>query len=471
MPPKTSGKAAKKSGKAQKNISKSDKKKKKHKRKESYAIYIYKVLKQVHPDTGISSKAMSIMNSFVNDIFERIAAEASRLAHYNKRSTITSREVQTSVRLLLPGELAKHAVSEGTKAVTKYTSSNSCQSVGATDVQRARSQWRLYASHVTFHLCRLFTCAAPPAKCARVISRRRAGRPRVRRAAAAALAPRLVTRARYLTILVQAQSAGPLRPGRQVPPTLPIDNAVHCLSGSGRGPSPCPSVASNGKRSSSAISSDELSSHSDGTVKGSDVEEGPFQTVIAKRKNRKVARRQRKISNNSSNSDMEIETRQLKPTTKTDSPASPDPPATQATVTATEKVTVGLNSFKKAGVKPSPPPKTKAPPPMYLRDKSKWSLIAAECTRLHINFTKAQNTKSGIKITVASIEDFRNLNRYLVQNNLPFHTFALEEERKVKAVIKGIPTELDVDYIKEDLDRQGYPFLRCTGCTGGMDQR
>ncbi|GBP07946.1 Histone H2B [Eumeta japonica] len=63
------------------------------------------------------------MNSFVNDIFERIAAEASRLAHYNKRSTITSREVQTSVRLLLPGELAKHAVSEGTKAVTKYTSS------------------------------------------------------------------------------------------------------------------------------------------------------------------------------------------------------------------------------------------------------------------------------------------------------------------------------------------------------------
>ncbi|CAK1597009.1 unnamed protein product [Parnassius mnemosyne] len=123
MPPKTSGKAAKKSGKAQKNISKSDKKKKKHKRKESYAIYIYKVLKQVHPDTGISSKAMSIMNAFVNDIFERIAAEASRLAHYNKRSTITSREVQTSVRLLLPGELAKHAVSEGTKAVTKYTSS------------------------------------------------------------------------------------------------------------------------------------------------------------------------------------------------------------------------------------------------------------------------------------------------------------------------------------------------------------
>ena len=102
MAPKTSGKAVKKAGKAQKNISKDDKKKRKTKRKESYAIYIFKVLKQVHPDTGISSKAMSIMNSFVNDIFERIAAEASRLAHYNKRSTITSREIQTAVIFCCP---------------------------------------------------------------------------------------------------------------------------------------------------------------------------------------------------------------------------------------------------------------------------------------------------------------------------------------------------------------------------------
>ncbi|XP_065079359.1 histone H2B-like [Ochlerotatus camptorhynchus] len=123
MAPKTSGKAAKKSGKAQKVIVKGEKKKRRQRNKESYAIYIYQVLKQVYADTRVSSKAMSIMNSFVNDIFERIAAESSRLAQYNKRSTITSREIQTAVRLLLLGELAKHAVSEGTKAVTKYTSS------------------------------------------------------------------------------------------------------------------------------------------------------------------------------------------------------------------------------------------------------------------------------------------------------------------------------------------------------------
>src|SRR5210317_2101931 len=92
------------------------------KRQETYHSYIYKVLKQVHPDTGISKKSMSIMNSFINDLFERIAGEAGRLAMYNKNATLSSREIQTAVRLMLPGELAKHAVSEGTKAVTKFSS-------------------------------------------------------------------------------------------------------------------------------------------------------------------------------------------------------------------------------------------------------------------------------------------------------------------------------------------------------------
>ncbi|KAL5710993.1 hypothetical protein ACHQM5_021494 [Ranunculus cassubicifolius] len=86
-------------------------------------IYLFKVLKQVHPDIGISSKAMGIMNSFTNDLFEKIAAEAAKLSRINKKHTMSSREIQTAVRLVLPGELAKHAVSEGTKAVTKFTSS------------------------------------------------------------------------------------------------------------------------------------------------------------------------------------------------------------------------------------------------------------------------------------------------------------------------------------------------------------
>ncbi len=90
-------------------------------RSETFSVYIYRVLKQVHPETGISKKSMSIMNSFINDIFEKVANESAKLVRYNKKHTLSSREVQTAVRLILPGELAKHAVSEGTKAVTKYS--------------------------------------------------------------------------------------------------------------------------------------------------------------------------------------------------------------------------------------------------------------------------------------------------------------------------------------------------------------
>ena len=115
--PRTPGKASapKKAIKAELSAAK------KKKRQESFSVYIYRVLKQVHPETGISKRSMSIMNSFIYDIFEKISNEASKLVRYNKKHTLSSREVQTAVRLLLPGELAKHAVSEGTKAVTKYS--------------------------------------------------------------------------------------------------------------------------------------------------------------------------------------------------------------------------------------------------------------------------------------------------------------------------------------------------------------
>jgi histone H2B len=91
------------------------------KRTETYHSYIYKVLKQVHPEIGISTKAMQIMNSLVMDIEERVGTEAGRLCKMNKKATLSSREIQSSVRLMMPGELARHAISEGTKAVTKYS--------------------------------------------------------------------------------------------------------------------------------------------------------------------------------------------------------------------------------------------------------------------------------------------------------------------------------------------------------------
>ena len=85
-------------------------------------IHVYRVLRNVHPDTGITSRAMTSVCDLIKNLGERCLVEAGKLVRYNKKGTLSSREIQTAVRLILPGELAKHAVSEGTKAVTKYTS-------------------------------------------------------------------------------------------------------------------------------------------------------------------------------------------------------------------------------------------------------------------------------------------------------------------------------------------------------------
>ena len=109
-----------KSAKGKKATRTKRKAKRKSKRTESYGIYIFKVLRQVHPQLGISKRGMSVMNSFINDVFERIASEAGQLARYNKKSTLSTREVQAAIRLLLPRELADHAKVQGTKAVEEW---------------------------------------------------------------------------------------------------------------------------------------------------------------------------------------------------------------------------------------------------------------------------------------------------------------------------------------------------------------
>ena len=89
----------------------------------NFKIFIHRLLKKQEEDLTISSKAMSIMNSFVVDIFERIAGEAKELARIGKSSTLRIRDIETGVKLVLNGELGKYAVSYGNKAVLEHQAS------------------------------------------------------------------------------------------------------------------------------------------------------------------------------------------------------------------------------------------------------------------------------------------------------------------------------------------------------------
>ena len=88
-PKKTTGSAkgtpaAKQSAKKPRAAPKAAAKSAHRRRVETFSVYIYRVLKQVHPEVGVSKRSMHIMNSFIIDIFEKIALVSSKLVRYNK---------------------------------------------------------------------------------------------------------------------------------------------------------------------------------------------------------------------------------------------------------------------------------------------------------------------------------------------------------------------------------------------------
>ena len=102
-----------------------ERKQRKRKRTENFSKYIFRVLKTVHKDMTISKTSMNVMNSFVRDLFDQISLEASKLVRVNKCHTLSAKEIQSSVKLLLPGDLAIHANIEGNKAINNIIKASS----------------------------------------------------------------------------------------------------------------------------------------------------------------------------------------------------------------------------------------------------------------------------------------------------------------------------------------------------------
>jgi histone H3/H4 len=88
-----------------------------------FSLYIRQVLKQVHPDTGISGVALATMDNIVQITITKIVNQMNILLSHSGAKTASAREVQSGVKIVLPGELRAHAISESTKAVSLYSAS------------------------------------------------------------------------------------------------------------------------------------------------------------------------------------------------------------------------------------------------------------------------------------------------------------------------------------------------------------
>jgi histone H3/H4 len=87
----------------------------------SFKSYIHRVLKSVHPDTNITKDAINSTDGILRVVATRVSNYAQLLTQGTEKKTLSAAEVQSAVRAVFPTELGKHAVNEGTAAVTKYT--------------------------------------------------------------------------------------------------------------------------------------------------------------------------------------------------------------------------------------------------------------------------------------------------------------------------------------------------------------
>lgn len=107
---------------------------------------------------------------------------------------------------------------------------------------------------------------------------------------------------------------------------------------------------------------------------------------------------------------------------------------------------------------PKPAPSNKkepTPPPIILQDKTRWTEISAAMSVAKIAFEKASTTAHGIRVQVPTSADHRALTSLLKHRNVYFHTYALEEEKKLRVIVRGLPKEISSDAILEDLKSQG----------------
>ena len=71
---------------------------------------------------GISKQGMDVLNSFIFDIFHRICKESKTLLQFQRKSSLSARDIQTSIQLIFPEEMAKAMTAELCRCITTYHS-------------------------------------------------------------------------------------------------------------------------------------------------------------------------------------------------------------------------------------------------------------------------------------------------------------------------------------------------------------
>ena len=101
---------------------KENKNKKRRKKSKSnvFKAYIYKVLKSINHEFGISKKGMDVVHSIVIQVFNEVALESKKLMDYSKKMTLSSNDIISAVQLLYPEEISSIAIGEIKQSLLRF---------------------------------------------------------------------------------------------------------------------------------------------------------------------------------------------------------------------------------------------------------------------------------------------------------------------------------------------------------------
>jgi histone H3/H4 len=94
----------------------------KKKKTRFFETYISKVLKQLSDTRGITANAKQQLNSALCIISKQISIRTINLTEIAKKKTISSKEVENSIKLIMSGDLLKYSIEEGKKSILKFQS-------------------------------------------------------------------------------------------------------------------------------------------------------------------------------------------------------------------------------------------------------------------------------------------------------------------------------------------------------------
>ena len=93
--------------------------------------------------------------------------------------------------------------------------------------------------------------------------------------------------------------------------------------------------------------------------------------------------------------------------------------------------------------------------PIIIRDIKNWPALNKEL-KSNYNIENTKKVGLGIQLTPNTPTDHRNITKHLTNKNIDYHTYLLPEERDLNVIVKGLPKEIPIEEIKEDIKDMGY---------------